>query len=268
MINIINAHAEEAAHEASQPLVADVITQQPAAEAGLGENPGVIPIEVQETNQDSSPVQIRVENPGESQEADPAEILGENPTEIQEEIQAEAPAEEPTGNEKMTTQEETKTSENRTRSGRRVKRPERFVAVTKVSRSEWHEKACELAIKLELTQLFNDLKALRIVKRAQIAKGTKVLKSHMFLVRKYLANGAFDKVKARLVADGRDQDPLLYPNKSSPTVAIHSVFTVLGLAATKRWRIVVKIDVKGAFVQTPMSGEPMWNWIQKLQSMR
>jgi hypothetical protein len=60
----------------------------------------------------------------------------------------------------------------------------------------------------------------------------------------------------RLVADGIDQDAELYPNKSSPTVAIHSVFTVLGLVATKTWRIVVKIDVKGAFLQTPMSGEP------------
>ena len=40
-------------------------------------------------------------------------------------------------------------------------------------------------------------------------------------------------MKARLVADRRDQDPELYPNKFSPTVAIHSVFTVLGLAMVK-----------------------------------
>ena len=62
-----------------------------------------------------------------------------------------------------------------------------------------------------------------------------MLKSHMFLVKKYLADGSFEKVKARLVVDGRDQDANLYPNKPSPTVAIHSVFTVLGLAATKTW---------------------------------
>jgi hypothetical protein len=30
------------------------------------------------------------------------------------------------------------------------------------------------------------------------------------------------------------------------------------VAATKPWRIVVKIDVKGAFVQTPMSGAPTY----------
>ena len=100
-----------------------------------------------------------------------------------------------------------------------------------------------------------DLKALRVIRRAQ-AKAGKILKSHMFVVIKYLANGQFDKVKARFVADGRDQDPEMFPNKASPTVA--SVFMVLGLAPTKPWRIVVKIDIKGAFVQTPMTGEDVY----------
>jgi len=80
----------------------------------------------------------------------------------------------------------------------------------------------------------------------------------MFVVEKYLANGEFDKIKARLVVDDRDQDAAMYPDKSSPTVAIHSVFTALGLASGKPWRIVMKIDIKGAFVQTPMKGEPVY----------
>lgn len=67
----------------------------------------------------------------------------------------------------------------------------------------------------------------------------------MFLVQKYHANGVFDKVKARLVADGRDEDPELYPYKS-------------GIAAGKKWRVVVKIDIMGVFIQTPMSVEPMY----------
>jgi hypothetical protein len=145
-----------------------------------------------------------------------------------------------------------------TRSGRVVQRPSRFLGVTKVSRSEWKEVACEEAIKAELKQLFKELKVLQVIRRAEITKSAKVLKLHMFLVKKYLADGSFEKVKVRLVADGRDQDANLYQNKSSPTVAIHSVFTVLGLAATKTWQIVVKIDVKGAFVQTPMKGEPTY----------
>jgi hypothetical protein len=80
----------------------------------------------------------------------------------------------------------------------------------------------------------------------------------MFLVNKYLSDGSFDEVKARLVADGRDQDAELFPNKSSPMVAIHSVFTVLSLACQKHWWVVVKIDIKGAIIQTPMTGPPIY----------
>jgi hypothetical protein len=80
----------------------------------------------------------------------------------------------------------------------------------------------------------------------------------MFVVEKFLANGSFDKMKARLVADGRDQDSNMYPDKASPTVAIHSVFTVLGIMASKKWLTVAKVDVKGAFVQTPMEGESVF----------
>jgi hypothetical protein len=94
---------------------------------------------------------------------------------------------------------------------------------------------------------------LRAVKRASIKAGTKILKSHMFVVTKYLASGEFDKMKARLVADGRDQDPDLYLNKSSPTVALHSVFT----------HVTVKTDIKGAFLQTPMEGEPAYMKLDK-----
>jgi hypothetical protein len=112
--------------------------------------------------------------------------------------------------------------------------------------------------------LFEELRALRCVKCASIKASTKILKSHMFVVEKYLANGSFDKMKARLVADGRDQDEEMYPNKSSPTVAVHSVFTALGLASGKEWRIVVKIDIKGAFVQTPMEGEVYMKINQKM----
>jgi hypothetical protein len=32
------------------------------------------------------------------------------------------------------------------------------------------------------------------------------------------------------------------------------VFTVLGLVACHKWRVTVKIDIKGAFLQTPMEG--------------
>jgi plasmid replication initiation protein len=113
-----------------------------------------------------------------------------------------------------------------TRSGRVVNKPSRFLAVTKISRKDWKDQAVEKAIKEEIRMLFEDLKALRVVRRTSIKAGTKILKSHMFVVAKHLASEEFDKMKARLVADGRDQEQELYPDKSSPTVAIHSVFTV------------------------------------------
>ena len=51
----------------------------------------------------------------------------------------------------------------------------------------------------------------------------------MFVNQKYKANGDYDYTKARLVADGRGQDAKLYPDKSSPTLQMHSVYTVLAL---------------------------------------
>jgi hypothetical protein len=201
------------------------------------------------TEQQSAEVEPEVENP--------EEIPGESPT--QDAAEQQLTREEPQMSVEVESADEgTEEHEVRTRSGRTVTRPARFANVTKVNRSEWKEKVSKDAIKAELKQLFDELKALRAIPQAEITKSAKVLKSHMFLVKKNLADGTFEKVKARLVADGRDQDSDLYPKKSSPTVAIHSVFTILGLAATKAWQIVIKIDVKGAFVQTPMKGEPTY----------
>jgi hypothetical protein len=131
----------------------------------------------------------------------------------------------------------------RTRSGRLVTKPSKFLAVTKVAAEDWKEAENTKAIKIELKMLFEELKALRPIRRVAIKAGMKILRSHMFLVEKYLADGTFGKIKARLVADGRDQDPSMYPNKASPTVAIHSVFTALGIMMSRPWLIVVKIDV-------------------------
>jgi hypothetical protein len=140
----------------------------------------------------------------------------------------------------------------RNRSRRSVNRPSRFLAITKISKLDWKVQEAAKVIRAEIRMLFEELKAFWVVKRASIKAGTKILKSHMFVVAKYLASGEFDKMKARLVADDRDQDAEFYPDKSSPTVAIHSVFSLLGVMAGKPWRTTVKIDIKGAFVQTPM----------------
>jgi hypothetical protein len=43
----------------------------------------------------------------------------------------------------------------------------------------------------------------------------------MFLKDKYLASGAFDRFKARLVAGGDMQDKSLYEELSSPKLQLH-----------------------------------------------
>jgi hypothetical protein len=61
-----------------------------------------------------------------------------------------------------------------------------------------------------------------------------------------------------MVANGDEQDPQLHPDRSSPNVALHSIFTCLAVAAYTRQYTVVKIDVKGAFIQTEMEGPPVF----------
>jgi hypothetical protein len=203
-------------------------------------------------------------------EAEGMETPNGNPEEIRPEVQQEIPTAIPPDNPEEDQEERQESAEEQardesgmepsitTRLGREIRRPTRYLAVTKLNKQDWKESEADKAIKAESTMLFKDLKALRAVKRASIKAGTKILKSHIFIVTKYLASGEYDKMKARLIADGRDQDPNLYPNKSSPTVALHSVFTVLGLVACHKWRVTVKIDIKGAFLQTPMEGEPTY----------
>jgi hypothetical protein len=119
----------------------------------------------------------------------------------------------------------------------------RYVQATFVGKNRW----------------FKELNALKPVHHQAIATGACILTCHLFLVEKFLANGAFDKMKARLVSHGNYQDKNDFPDRSSPTVAIHSVMMVLALyAGCLDQYEVCKIDVKGAFIQTPMEGDPIY----------
>jgi dihydroxyacetone kinase DhaKLM complex PTS-EIIA-like component DhaM len=70
----------------------------------------------------------------------------------------------------------------------------------------------------------------------------------MFLKDKYLASGAFERFKARLVARSNQQDKGL----SSPTVATSSVLAIAAIAAAER-RKVIAIDIGGAFLNADMA---------------
>ena len=138
-----------------------------------------------------------------------------------------------------------------------VSKPSRYAMAMKVLKdtisSKERRKAIEVAETVEILLLFSDLQALQPVYK-EFTKGSKPLNCHMFTVEKYKATGEFDKMKSRLVANGNEQDPELYHDNSSPTVANHSILTSLLVAAVNISYKLAKIDVKGAFVQTRMRG--------------
>ena len=78
-----------------------------------------------------------------------------------------------------------------------------------------------------------------------------IIRSSMFLKDKYLSSRVFEKLKARLVAGGDQQDKTLYENLSSPTVSTTIVLTVAAIAAMER-RIVTVLDIGGAFLNANM----------------
>jgi hypothetical protein len=82
-----------------------------------------------------------------------------------------------------------------------------------------------------------------------------VIHSSMFLKEKRTPSGEFDVLKARLVANGSQQDKSLYETSSvsSPTVSCTSVFIGAGIAAMER-RHVATIDIVGAYLKIDMTG--------------
>ena len=100
------------------------------------------------------------------------------------------------------------------------------------------------------------------------AQKRKILRSKLFVKPKYLANGEFEKIKSRLVADGSQQDREEYDNRtSSPTVHTQSVFMVAGIGAQEH-RAVATIDFPGAYLHASMpdDAEPVLMQLSKEDS--
>jgi hypothetical protein len=77
------------------------------------------------------------------------------------------------------------------------------------------------AIVAELKQLLSEKKAIKPVHREDLSARQlkRSIRSLMFLKTKFDGLGRFEKIKARLVANGKQQDRELYPDTYSPTVA-------------------------------------------------
>ncbi len=73
----------------------------------------------------------------------------------------------------------------------------------------------------------------------------------------------FDKIKAQLVANGAQQKKDLYLNKSSPIASIHAIFTCFAIVTYIGQYSVAMIDVKGAYIQTEITGSPIYMKLDK-----
>jgi len=151
-----------------------------------------------------------------------------------------------------------------------IKRPAHLRQITHTAKVKNNDGAVKEGIKKaqaeEIKLVFNDLKAVEVVMKEDIPEGVKAHNTHLFTVEKFLADGRHDKYISRLVAHGNEQDTTLYTDRSSPTASIHAIFSCLTVAACNPEYVVGKLDVKGTFIQTEMSGTPVY--IQCLGKLR
>ena len=92
-----------------------------------------------------------------------------------------------------------------------------------------------------------------------------IIRSSLFLKEKYLSNGEFDKLKARLVAGGHMQLRDESDDNSSPTVSTSSVFITAAIAAREA-RSVSTVDIGGAYLNAPMGDTEVFMKLDKLLS--
>jgi hypothetical protein len=113
------------------------------------------------------------------------------------------------------------------------------------------------AIKKELQQMI-DKKVWHPRSLAGLTKKERknAIRAKMFVKEKFFPSGGFDKIKARLVARGDQQDRTMYTDDdtSSPTVEQTSVMSVAAIAACES-RYVATCDIGGAFLNADMFKE-------------
>ena len=109
------------------------------------------------------------------------------------------------------------------------------------------------AIEKELKQMI-DRQVWEYVREKDITRikqKTNIIRSSMFFKEKYLANGEFEKLKARL-AGGNMQDKTQLDSVASLTVSMTSVLIMLAIVAVEN-RKFVTIDVGGSYLEVDLS---------------
>ena len=123
------------------------------------------------------------------------------------------------------------------------------------------------AVEKEIKQML-DKKVFKPVRYKDIplAYRCKTIRTFMFMKEKYRPDGTFDKMKARLVAGGNEQDLEMIGDVSSPTVSLSSLLMILALAK-KEEREVASTDVPGAYLNAVMGKEnPVYAWLDPVST--
>jgi hypothetical protein len=143
--------------------------------------------------------------------------------------------------------------ENKHRYNLRSKKQHHTLVMSVKSAINEHGKAAEDSVRKELQQMI-DKHVWHPVEKSSLTNKqiSGIIRSSMFLKEKYDSTGKFDKLKARLVANGNMQDKTIYgDNMSSPTSALSSVFTIAAIAAHEN-RSVKTLDIGGAYLNADM----------------
>jgi len=115
------------------------------------------------------------------------------------------------------------------------------------------------AIADELLQLFRKKEALMPVRYEDIEfqHRKKIIRSHMFLKHKFDGLGWFEKMKARLVADGRCQKKEDLNIAPAPTASCEAIFSILKLICIEGRKVLV-VDVGGAYLNAVIDDEYLY----------
>jgi hypothetical protein len=116
-----------------------------------------------------------------------------------------------------------------------------------------NEKDATTALLKELNSLIHTKEALTPVMMDLLSakQKKKILRSILFFKEKHLADGTYDKLKARLCANGAQQDRSLYPDRGSPTAELSSILMILALAAQKGLEVAI-IDFTCAYLHADL----------------
>lgn len=127
------------------------------------------------------------------------------------------------------------------------------ISLTNALKMEDRKEEIEKAIQNEIDNMM-EMQVVKPIHKQALTddQKKKTIPAHMFLKFKYKANGSFDKVKARLVANGNLQHPDSIGDTFSPTVTPITVNAQLDIAA-RNDHYISSYDIKGAFLMTKMS---------------